>query len=412
VAYCRSVNDVESPPSADTAGSALRKHRVRRIIAAILAVLSGLFVAAGVTSVWVHKTTYKTSQWVATVGPLAKDPRIQAALATWTTQQVTQAVDTQDFFEELLPAKAQPLAGPLSTVVNTFVSEAAQRFFASSAFQQIWISANRDAHAEIVRVLNGKHAVSIKDGKVQLNLLPVIDEVLQTVDQKTNGRFSKQIGSVTDLTPDQARAKLSEALGRPLPEDFGTITIFEQQQLSTVQKAVRLFNDLVYAIVIGGLLLIGLAFGIAPDRRRIAIWVGLSGAGFLIAFRAIARASGRQVVTIVLPLYRDATQAVVSRVLASYLDTTLITLLLFLAIALIAFLAGPSRAATATRARVGDMQWLRTHGGAIQVVLLVLALIWVLFATLTFAKLLLAGLILAALEIAIWRIRETKPAAV
>ena len=401
------MTDIETPSGANATAS---HHRVRRTIAAILAVLSGLFVTVGVTSVWLHKTTYQTDEWVSTVGPLAKDARIQAALAAWTTKQVTEAVDTQTFFSNLLPPKAQALAAPLSTAADSFISQAAQRFFANPAFAKIWVAANRDAHRQIVAVLKGKHAVAVKDGKVQLNLLPLVDSVLQNVNDRTNGRFSNQISSITNLTPDEARAKLSQALGRPLPPDFGTITIFEKQQLSTVQKAVQLFNDLVYVIVIAALLLIGLAFAIAPDRRRIAIWVGLSGAGFLIAFRAAAHTSGKQVVAkIVLPQNRDATQAVVSRILASYLDVTLIALSIMLVIALIAFLAGPAHAAVAIRQKVSDMHWLGTHAGAMQIGLLIVALAWVLFASLTFGKLLLAALVVGALEVALWRLHTAEP---
>ena len=158
--------------------------------------------------------------------------------------------------------------------------------------------------------------------------------------------------------------------------------------------------------------LIGLAFAVAPDRRRIAIWVGLSAAGFLVAFRATARASGKQVVAIVVPAYRDATQAVVSRVLATYLDATPIALLIGLTLALVAFLAGPGRAAVVIRDKVGNMHWLSEHAGAMQIGLLVLTLLWLLIAILTFDKLLLAALIVGALELALWRIRDTETASV
>jgi hypothetical protein len=409
------VTSTETAPSAApaTPPPGASHHRVRRTIAAILAVLSGLFVTVGVTSVWLHKTTYQTDAWVSTVGPLAKDARVQAALAVWATQQVTTAVDTQDIFENLLPAKAKPLAAPLSTAVDSFISQAAEKFFQSDAFFRIWLVANREAHQEIVKVLQGKNALSIKDGKVQLDLLPVIDAVLQQVNSATNGRFSNQISSVTNLSPDQARAKLSTALGRPLPDDFGTITVFEKQQLSTVQKAAQWFNEAVYALVIAAILLIGAAFVVAPDRRRIAIWVGLSAAGFLVAFRAVARVSGRHVVNqIVVPVNRDATQAVISRVLASYLDVTLIAVLIGLVVAIIAFLAGPSRYSVAIREWAGSSRSLSEHAGAIQIGVLVLGLLYILLASLTFGKLLLAALIVGALEFALWRIREAKPAAV
>ncbi|MGO9872885.1 MAG: hypothetical protein ACLPVY_03720 [Acidimicrobiia bacterium] len=397
---------------ASDAPAANSGHRVRRIIAAVLAVLAGLFVTIGVTSVWVHKTTYQTNAWLATVGPLAKDVRIQAALATWTTSEVNQAVDTEAFFDKFLPPIAQPLAAPLSTAVDSFVAEAAQRFFASPAFVKIWLVANRDAHADIVRVLNGKGAVNVTDGKVRLNLLPVIDQVLQSVNERTHGRFASKISSITSLTPDAARAKLSQALGHPLPPDFGTFTVFEKQQLSAVQRGAQLLDELMYAIVIAALVLLVSAFVVAPDRRRIAIWVGLSTVGFLIAFRATTRASGKHVVSIVLPEYRDATQAVVSRVLTSYLDVTLVALLIFLVVAVVAFLAGPARAAVAIRQRVADMPWLTSHAPGVQIALLAVAMAWILFASLTFGKLLLAALIVGALELALWRLRSGAAASI
>ena len=111
-----------------------------------------------------------------------------------------------------------------------------------------------------------------------------------------------------------------------------------------MQKAAQLFNEPCTRIVIAAILLIAAAFAVAPDRRRIAMWVGLSAAGFLVAFRAVARISGRRVVgQIVIPVNREAAQAVVSRVLASYLDVTLIALLIGLVVAIIAFIAGPGR---------------------------------------------------------------------
>jgi hypothetical protein len=109
----------------------------------------------------------------------------------------------------------------------------------------------------------------------------------------------------------------------------------------------------------------------------------------------------------VLPQNRDASQAVVSRILASYLDVTLIALSVMLVIALIAFLAGPARVAVSIRQKAGDMRWLGDHAGAMQIGLLVLAMAWVLLATLTFGKLLLAALIVGALEFALWRLHAT-----
>ena len=337
---------------------------------------------------------------------------MQAALAVWATQQITQAVDTETIFTELLPSKAQPLAAPLSTAVDSFISQAALKFFPSDAFVKIWTVANRNAHADIIKVLQGKGAVSIKDGKVQLDLLPGRRRgaARRSTTAPTDGSRARST-SVTDLTPDQARAKLSQALGRPLPADFGTITVFEKQQLSTVQKAVQLFNQL--GIRVGDRsrsLLIAAAFAVAPDRRRIAIWVGLSAAGFLVAFRAVGANIG--------PSGREADRRCPSTVTqprrssaACWRATSTsrsIALLIGLVVALIAFLAGPGRYAVAIRSWFDDQRVvLREHAGCDTARAVgARRSRWLLLATLTFGKLFLAALIVGALEFALWRLRE------
>ena len=101
-----------------------------------------------------------------------------------------------------------------------------------------------------------------------------------------------------------------------------------------------------------------------PDRRRIAVWVGLSAAGFLVVFRAVVRISGRRVVgQIVIPVNREAAQVVVSRVLASYLDVTLIALLIGLVVAIIAFMAGPGSVRGRIRNWFADSRSARARRG-------------------------------------------------
>jgi hypothetical protein len=106
---------------------------------------------------------------------------------------------------------------------------------------------------------------------------------------------------------------------------------------------------------------------------------------------------------------RDATQAVVSRVLASYLDVTLIALLIGLVVAFVAFFAGPGRYASATRDWFRSSSLLREHAGVLQIGILFLGLAYVLLASLTFGKFFLAALVVGALEFGLWRLRAVNP---
>ncbi len=384
-----------------------RRHRPRRIIAAVLAVLAALMSTIAVTGVWLKRTTFDTDRWVATVGPIADDPQVQTALAAWATDQISQVVDVKALLESALPKRGQVLAGPLSNAVDGFVMQQVNAFFASKEFPQLWKNANATLHEHVLAVLKGNgKAFKTQDGKVVIDLIPVLVEVLQRIDQRTNGLLAQHLPALNeDLTPDQVRAKISTALGRPIPADFGTIEVFDARQLTAVQRAVQWFQEGVVAFVVLAVLLIGAAVLVAPDRRRIAIWLGLGAAVTFVTFRALGRAIGKQILSgIVLPRNQTAAQDIVHQVFSSYRTLTAICIALGLVVAATAFLAGPSRAAVATREQFTRASWLSDHRGVAEVGILLVAAAVVLFADLTFAGIGLILVVVAILELVLWRL--------
>jgi hypothetical protein len=408
--------DIETPPGCAGPGSngaetavppKHQRHRVRRVIAVVLALVSALITTIAITGAWARRTTIDTDHWVATVGPLARDPKVQAALAAYAVDQLNQIVDTKHLLEEALPHKAEVLIGPVTSAVSGFIETEVRNFLATDTFHELWVEINRAAHDRAIRVLEGKsQVVETKDGKVQLNLIPVLGRVLQAVDAQTNGLLSKHVPDIgTNLTADEARAKISEALHRPIPADFGTITVFEKSQLSAVQKLVQWFQRGVYALIILAVLLIIATFLVAPDRRRIAIWVGLGTAVVLVAFRAIARAVGKHIVDgIVLQRNRDAATSTLHQVFATYRSVTAAFIALGLLVALVAFVAGPSGVAVATRRAVTGSSWLSDHRSAVQIVVLLIALLVLLLVDLTFGALLLVAIVTGIVELVLWRL--------
>jgi hypothetical protein len=73
----------------------------------------------------------------------------------------------------------------------------------------------------------------------------------------------------------EARARLSEALGRPLPENFAEVTIMQSDQLVTAQRTVQLLDALVIILPILTLLLLIAAIAVSPNRRRTILQIGI-----------------------------------------------------------------------------------------------------------------------------------------
>ena len=283
--------DTENLDVAPEPAARADKHRGRRIIAATLAVLAALTTTFAVTGGWVRRTTIDTNHWVDTVGPLASDPKVQAALAQWSTEQLSQLINVEGYLQDALPKRGQILAGPLSSAIDGFIETEATKFFASDAFAKLWIAANRVAHERVIKVLKGESdVVKTRNGKVVIDFMPLLVRILQNVDQRANGLLSADIPALDEnLTGDEIRAKISDTLNRPIPDDFGTVAVFDDSELSTIQQAVQWFQQFVIAFFVLAFLFIAGAILVAPDRRRIAIWLGL---GTAITLASFARLRG------------------------------------------------------------------------------------------------------------------------
>ncbi|MGZ5164998.1 MAG: hypothetical protein ACXWIT_31425, partial [Burkholderiales bacterium] len=153
--------------------------RMRQPLAMVLIVLAVLAAPLAVTAVWIQTDVLSTDGWVATVGPLAKEPSIQTAVATYATDSLFKAVDVQVYVGQLLPDKAKVLAAPISTAVENFIAKQAQALTHSPRFANLWVQANRTGHAAIVRLLSGEGRLSPGPaGAVQLDLGPMIGQIV------------------------------------------------------------------------------------------------------------------------------------------------------------------------------------------------------------------------------------------
>jgi hypothetical protein len=175
-----------------TSPVARKKWRGRSIVSLLLFVLATLLAPAAVIGHWGHTTITDTEAYLETVGPLAEDPEVQAAIGAVVTDAVIAQVDAKElvggFLTELLPNDklAAALTGPLSSGVNQVIAGAVQKFMTSDAFQTAWYALNKAAQRGLVAALNGEpdNVIRVEGPDVVLDISSLLVTIQQSlVDQ-------------------------------------------------------------------------------------------------------------------------------------------------------------------------------------------------------------------------------------
>ncbi|MFD0689085.1 hypothetical protein [Actinomadura fibrosa] len=321
---------------------------LRRALAAVLVALAGFGLVASVVGVWGARTTLKTDRWVATVAPLPEHPEVNAAMATYLTDQVFANLDVQRRLTDALPPKAAFLAGPVSGAVQDYFRERVQKFMGTPQFAALWEQANRFAHAQLTAIVEGKsETVTVQDGTVTLNLLPIVNDVLVTVSNELPTLFGKQLQLPTlssGQIPPDLRERIQTALGVTLPADFAQITVYHDADLSGFQHAVVLFKRGLVLLVLGTLLCLGLALAVSPGRRRTLLQFGVAVAVSTVALEAVLHAvRDRMLERVPDGLYRQAASVAVHEIFTTPRERGDQLLWCGIAVAVLAYLAGPGR---------------------------------------------------------------------
>jgi hypothetical protein len=331
-----------------------RAVRTRGVVAVVLVVVTSIVVTVSVTAVWARRNALNTDRWVRTVGPIAEEPAVQQALGGYITDQAMTAIDPQELFESALPERGQILAAPLTSALRGFVNDQVDSFLASDTFQRLWVQINERAHRRVVQVLEGDlpPSLEIQGNDVVLNVVPVLNEVLARIGERSPEIFGRTVDLPTvtvDEIPEEAVQKVESALGRDLPENFGQFTVFDASRLQQVQDTVTLFNRLVVAAVILAIVLIALTLWVSPRRRRtlLQLMVGISLG--IVLIRRLGLRLEDDVVDLVKPENQDAVKVVVGAFVSSLLDATAWILAGAAVIAAIALLTGPYGWAKALR---------------------------------------------------------------
>ncbi|KAA1423787.1 hypothetical protein FE697_009490 [Mumia zhuanghuii] len=342
-----------SPPSSDAG----RTGWWRTPLVAVLVLLGTLMAPLSVVATWAHDEIGDTDRYVETVGPLASEPAVQAAITDLVTETIVTRLNLEQVTEDALtalsqqsfvPPRAEPLlpalSTPLTNAVENFVHDTVARVVRSDAFADAWVAANREAHAQAVAVLTGESsgAVETSDNAVSINIAPFIE-------------------ASKELLVDRGFELASR-----IPTVDASFVLFQSADIGKAQRWFSWLDTLARVLPILGLILLATAVMVARDRRRTVITASLAVAVSMLLLGLT--------LNLVRPVYLDAVPtdvlpvdaaAVIYDQLVEFVRTALRAILVVaLAIAIAAFLLAPTGAGAAIRTgAAGGLASLRAKSG-------------------------------------------------
>jgi hypothetical protein len=406
-----------------------RKGRVRGAFVTIIAILTCITFTASVVGIWANRSALNNEVFEKRVAPLGEDPRVQAALSTYITNQVMVTIDPESIFREALPDQAQILAVPLASAVENFVHDQVDNFLATDTFANLWAETTTQAHAAAVKIIEGdSDVVGADDGDLVINLIPVINGVLAQLGDLSPDLFGQSIDLPTltvDEIPSEAVTKLEDALGIELPEEFGVIRVSDAGgALAATQDAVQIFHFALIGLILLTLLGIAVSLWLSGRRRRTLLQLVIGMALGTVLLRRIGWILEDDVLArIRVDVNRDAGEAVLSQFLGPLFDATTLILWVLVLIAAAALVTGPYGWAVRLRqslAQVGrstadlagsvseraqseeTLAWLRHNLSALQIGGAVVGFLLLLFADLSWLGLVLLALLVGAYELGLW----------
>ena len=333
------------------------RRRSRQVLTGVLVVLTCISLLASVVGYWVRSSVYDTDNWIELVGDLPQNTEVATALSVRLTTELMSALDVQTRIRDVLPERAGILAAPITEGLEGIVQDASYRVITSDQFHELWIGVNRFTHEQLVRLLEGEPGrVSVVDGVVYLNLMPLMGKVLGLVagvapDLIGNGQPVPDIGP--DTPPDQARAELESYLGRDLPDDFGVIEVFQSDRLAAAQSFFTMFARLVNLLMALTVVLAGVTIFLARSRRLALLELALGAVVTIAAARAIVRNLVEQLIDQIRdPTTSGAIRATIEEVAGTLRGLLTWIVVLGIIVVVLAFLTGPSRPAVWLRHQV------------------------------------------------------------
>lgn len=326
--------------------------KARRALPTTLIVIATLVGILSVFALWAQRQLMEQDTWSQTSQELVENQEIQSALADYIVTEIYANVDVEQVLADRLPPNLAPLAGTAATALRSPVETVAAKALQRPRVQDLFVKASDLTHEKFVQLVedNGEF-VSTSGGVVTLDLQTLLTSVTDEL-----GFGSKVVSK--------------------LPADTASIEIMKSDELSEVQTGVKALKTAAWFLTALTLILFAAAVFLGRGRRREtlrSVGVSLVFIGLVVLF-AHSVASNQIVGSLSGSAANDAAVGSAFEIITSLLRDTGQSILIYgIVVILAAWLAGPSRWATAARRAVTP--WLRQPAyafGAMAIVLIVL----------------------------------------
>lgn len=365
-----------TPMAAEQPGGRARSHRV---LTASLVTVATIIAFFACFAVWANRQALNTHNWTNTSSRLLGNHAVQDALSVYLVNQLYTSLNVQERLESELPGPVKGVSGPLAAGLRGLAGQAVPKLLATAQVQELWKQANRNAHKQLLTILNGGgKVVSTTNGEVVLNLHELLTQLAAQLG------LSSQLNSAREKLGASGKAAAESAaeqrLGISLPAGAGAITIMRASQLKTAQNIAKAVKGLAIVLPLVALALYALAVWFAEGRRRRELrTVGWCFFGVGVVLLLARRIAGHEIVNSLVKVQanKPAGEAVWSIGTGLLYDIAVAMVLYGLALVFAAWLAGSTRPATAVRE--AGAPWLREHAVGSYVmagVLLLLLVLW------------------------------------
>jgi hypothetical protein len=332
-------------------GAPEQAPRWRRIAAIALVVLTSLSIVVAVVAVWAHNTVLDTDKFMETVGPALDDPALYAAVGEKVSEQTLEALDLEtridaaltelddflfgalldaleigdrgrDILESVDRPALEDLAPTLAAGLEQRITARIEGFISSDEFRAAVPALVERAHRGVIALARGDMEaipnVSVADGEVTLNVVPIVVEAIRRVlpDLSGLGPDITLPESVSERA-DEAKQQLAEALDARLPDDFGQIALMSEDQLNALQDGVVRLDRLMWGLIVLAIVLAVATLLVSPNKPRTAIHLAIGVVvGFVASVLLLDWLEGELVQSIIDPTNAAAAGEIIREVLA------------------------------------------------------------------------------------------------
>jgi hypothetical protein len=276
-------------------GGSRRAGRGRSIAAAVCGVLAVVLLALTIVAAWARVVVFDSSTFSDIARESISDADVQAALAADLADRVTSQFQLSEETVADLPPALDRLRPVLRSAAESLADRAFQRVLANPEIPDLVARVVTRAHNAAMRLLQGDglpDGITVVEGDVTVNLLPLISRGLQQLGELGLSRFSDIPTLTADGDPAEQIAELSAATGRDLPEDFGQLVVYHSERLanasgtiSSAQQMLVVARRAFWLLIVLTVALLVATVLLARDRLRALLLLGAGAAAAMVLAR-------------------------------------------------------------------------------------------------------------------------------